>query len=71
VLTIAALSSLWYATREEPGPQVPAHGGRYLEAVVGSPLRVNPLYTAFNDVDKDLAALVFSGLTRLDSDGTV
>ena len=71
VLTIAALSSLWYATREEPGPQVPAHGGRYLEAVVGSPLRVNPLYTAFNDVDKDLAALVFSGLTRLGPDGTV
>jgi peptide/nickel transport system substrate-binding protein len=71
VLAIAALSALWYATREEPGPQVPAHGGRYLEAIVGSPLRVNPLYTAFNDVDKDLAALVFSGLTRLGPDGTV
>jgi len=71
VLAIAALSALWHAIREEPGPQVPAHGGRYLEAVVGSPLRVNPLYTAFNDVDKDLAALVFSGLTRLGPDGTV
>jgi len=71
VLAIVALSALWYATREGPGPQVPAHGGRYLEAVVGSPLRVNPLYTAFNDVDKDLATLVFSGLTRLGPDGTV
>lgn len=71
VLAIVALSALWYATREESGPQVPAHGGQYLEAVVGSPLRVNPLYTAFNDVDKDLASLVFSGLTRLGPDGTV
>jgi len=71
VLVIVALSALWYATREESGPQVPAHGGRYVEAVVGSPLRVNPLYTAFNDVDKDLATLVFSGLTRLGPDGTV
>jgi peptide/nickel transport system substrate-binding protein len=71
VLAIVALSALWYATREGSGPQVPAHGGRYLEAVVGSPLRVNPLYTAFNDVDKDLATLVFSGLTRLGPDGTV
>lgn len=71
VLAIVALSALWYATREGSGPQVPAHGGRYVEAVVGSPLRVNPLYTAFNDVDKDLATLVFSGLTRLGPDGTV
>ncbi|MCJ7509979.1 MAG: ABC transporter substrate-binding protein [Dehalococcoidia bacterium] len=71
VLAIAAASALRYATRGETGPQVPAHGGRYLEAVVGSPLRVNPLYAAFNDVDKDLAALVFSGLTRLGPDGTV
>jgi peptide/nickel transport system substrate-binding protein len=71
VLAIVGLSALWYATREGSGPQGPAHGGRYVEAVVGSPLRVNPLYTAFNDVDKDLAALVFSGLTRLGPDGTV
>jgi len=71
VLAIVGLSGLWYASREETGPQVPAHGGLYVEAVVGSPLRVNPLYTAFHDVDRDLATLVFSGLTRLGPDGTV
>jgi len=71
VLGIVALSALWYATRVGSGPEVPALGGRYLEAVVGSPLRVNPLYTAFNEADKDLATLVFSGLTRLGPDGTV
>ena len=71
VLAIVGLSALWYATREGAGPEGPAHGGRYVEAIVGSPLRVNPLYTAFNDVDKDLATLVFSGLTTLGPDGTV
>jgi peptide/nickel transport system substrate-binding protein len=71
VLVIVGLSALWYATREGSGPQEPAHGGRYVEAVVGTPLRVNPLYTAFNEVDRDLATLVFSGLTRLAPDGTV
>ncbi|UCH86105.1 MAG: hypothetical protein JSU97_06075 [Dehalococcoidia bacterium] len=71
VLAIVGLSALWYATREGSGPEGPAHGGRYVEAVVGSPLRVNPLYTAFNEVDRDLATLVFSGLTTLGPDGTV
>jgi peptide/nickel transport system substrate-binding protein len=71
VLGIVALSALWYATREGSEPQAAAPGGRYLEAVVGSPLRVNPLYAAFNDADRDLATLVFSGLTRLGPDGTV
>jgi peptide/nickel transport system substrate-binding protein len=71
VLAIVGLSALWYATREGSGQQGPAHGGRYVEAVVGSPLRVNPLYTAFNEVDRDLATLVFSGLARLAPDGTV
>jgi peptide/nickel transport system substrate-binding protein len=71
VLAIVGLSAVWYGIRGGSEPQVPAHGGAYVEAVVGSPMRVNPLYTAFNDVDKDLAALVFSGLTRLGPDGTV
>ncbi len=69
VLSILGLSALWYANREGTGAEVPAYGGRYVEAVVGSPGRVNPLYMAFNDVDRDLASLVFSGLTRIGPDG--
>jgi len=42
---------------------------RYTEAEVGSPSRVNPLYAYASDVDRDLASLVFSGLTRLDAEG--
>ena len=44
---------------------------RYVEAIVGSPARVNPLFATLNDTDRDLAALVFSGLTRLGPDGQV
>ena len=71
VLGILALSAFWYGRNEASGPRGPAHGGRYVEAVVGIPSHVNPLYATFNDVDKDLTALIFSGLTRLGPDGTV
>ena len=71
VLVILALSAFWYGHNQASGPRAPTHGGRYLEAVVGVPSNVNPLYAAFNDVDKDLTALIFSGLTRLGPDGTV
>ena len=71
VLIILALSAFWYGRNEASGPRAPTHGGRYVEAVVGVPSNVNPLYATFNDVDKDLTALIFSGLTRLGPDGTV
>jgi peptide/nickel transport system substrate-binding protein len=44
---------------------------RYVEAIVGSPARVNPLFAPLNDTDRDLAALVFSGLTRLGPQGEI
>ncbi|MEO8456308.1 MAG: peptide ABC transporter substrate-binding protein [Chloroflexota bacterium] len=43
---------------------------KYTEAEVGQPSRVNPLFAYASDVDRDLASLVFSGLVRLDADGT-
>ncbi len=71
VLIILLLSAFWYGGNQEAGPRAPTHGGRYVEAVVGTPSHINPLYATFNDVDKDLTALIFSGLTRLGPDGTV
>ncbi len=44
---------------------------RYVEAVVGVPRAVNPLLSSLNEADRDLTALVFSGLTRLGSNGDV
>lgn len=52
-------------------PKRPEYGGSYVEGVAGSPMAVNPLLGQFNDVDKDLVALLFSGLTRLGEEGEV
>jgi peptide/nickel transport system substrate-binding protein len=45
-------------------------GSRYTEAVVGQPSKINPLFAYQNEADRDVASLVFSGLTRLATDGT-
>ncbi len=47
----------------------PAPGGTYVEGVVGSPQYVNPLLCQYNDVDRDLCSVVFSGLLRFDERG--
>lgn len=43
---------------------VPAIGGEYVEGLVGAPQFINPLYSSANDVDNDIARLVFSGLMK-------
>ncbi|MFA5076057.1 MAG: peptide ABC transporter substrate-binding protein [Patescibacteria group bacterium] len=43
---------------------VPAFGGEYSEGLVGSPRYINPILAQTNDVDMDLAAVIFSGLMR-------
>jgi len=48
--------------------KVPDVGGRYTEAVVGSPQLINPIFSSINDVDTDIVKLVFSGLMRYDKE---
>ncbi len=43
----------------------PGRGGTYVEGIAGSPRYLNPLLSGYNEVDRDICALVFSGLTRL------
>ena len=50
---------------------IPDRGGTYREGVAGSPRYVNPLLSTFNDVDRDLVALVFEGLTVADERGQI
>ena len=50
---------------------VPALGGEYREAVIGSPKYINPLYSSINDVDGDISELVFSSLFKRDKDGRI
>lgn len=51
--------------------EVPAPGGSYSEAISGSPQALNPLLAAFNDPDRDITSLLFTGLTRMEKDGSV
>lgn len=48
---------------------VPVREGVYTEALVGAPKHINPLYSVINDVDNDIAKLVFSSLFKRGKNG--
>ncbi len=48
---------------------VPAQGGVYREAMLGSPRYLNPIYAQHSDVDRDLTELLFSGLLKYNGKG--
>lgn len=50
---------------------VPDYGGIYIEGVAGNPRYINPLLSTYNDVDRDLVALLFNGLTFADERGQI
>lgn len=52
------------------GAAQPRLNDTYVEAMVGSPRLVNPLL-ASSETDRDLAYLLFSGLTRVDTQGAI
>lgn len=47
----------------------PISGGSYTEALVGSFMRLNPVFDHFNQPDRDINRLLFSSLVRFDSSG--
>ncbi|MFA5095077.1 MAG: peptide ABC transporter substrate-binding protein [Candidatus Paceibacterota bacterium] len=49
---------------------VPMKGGTITEGVIGIPRFINPVL-AFSDADQDLVSLIYSGLMRKNSDGTL
>ncbi|MDA0256361.1 MAG: ABC transporter substrate-binding protein, partial [Chloroflexi bacterium] len=64
---VAALAFGWYGlsgSADAPG------SSRYVEGIVGEPLRPSPLFARGHPPDEDLAALLFSGLVRIAGDGT-
>jgi peptide/nickel transport system substrate-binding protein len=50
---------------------VPSRGGTYVEGLAGTPQFINPLLCQTYEADRDLCALVFNGLTRMQHDGKV
>ncbi len=49
---------------------VPAKGGALTEGIIGSPRFINPVL-ATSDADRDLSALIFSGLLRASADNSL
>ena len=66
LLVIALLS---YATYTYTSQEAPARGGVYIEGVAGNPQYINPILSQYNEVDRDLSALIFNGLLKLDEHG--
>jgi len=47
------------------------YGGTLVEGIAGNPQSINPILCHSNSIDRDLCALVFSGLTRLNGKGEI
>lgn len=47
----------------------PTTGGVYVEGLIGSPGRFNPLLESYNPTDRDINRLLYSGLLRFDDRG--
>jgi peptide/nickel transport system substrate-binding protein len=48
---------------------IASEGGTYFEGVVGAPENINPLLCPLNEAERDVCALVFRGLTKLNEAG--
>ncbi len=59
------IGTAFYLKNFLPTPTV---GGEYVEGLIGAPQYVNPILSQTNDVDSDIARLVFSGLLKYDQD---
>lgn len=58
---------------EQPEPiemqQEAVQGGTYIEALIGKPQRFNPILDYYNDVDRAVNRLIYSGLLKYDDRG--
>jgi peptide/nickel transport system substrate-binding protein len=73
IIAVGAVALLLFGQRIDPvtttttGQQ--QSSGIYVEGLVGSPLRFNPLLDHYNQVDRDIDRLIYSQLIRFDSWG--
>jgi ABC-type transport system substrate-binding protein len=70
-LSIASIIFISNSLYLENTQIVPAGGGTYVEGVIGSPRNINPVYAQTNDVDRDLAELIYSGLMKYSERGEI
>ncbi len=60
-LTLISWGAIWFFKNFTV---VPASGGEYIEAMIGQPKYVNPIFASASDVDADLSSLIYSGLFK-------
>lgn len=70
LLVVFLISSLVILERANKSfmAEVPMKGGSLSEGIVGTPRFINPIL-AYSDADQDMISLVYSGLTRKNTDG--
>ncbi len=66
---VAALGLLWKIDKSL-AVEIPKDGGKLEEGIIGTPRFINPLL-AISDADRDLVALIYSGLLRADGKGSL
>jgi peptide/nickel transport system substrate-binding protein len=69
IFVLTGFFMLWQAS-DAYLVEVPIQGGTLSEGVVGNPRFINPVL-ALSEADKNLSALIYSGLVRLTPDGEV
>lgn len=67
---VAAVLSMLFRLNTQFLVEIPQFGGELREGVVGSPRFVNPVL-ALSETDQDLTSLLYSGLMRVSSDGSL
>ncbi len=77
ILVLLSLAVIALLLGRQPAPTAvesavtpaPASGGVYREALIGAPMRFNPLLSWENPVDRDVNRLIYSSLIRFDDHG--
>lgn len=65
LITSGVLSAVNYISRHTQ--LIPQAGGGYHEATIGQPRNINPILASANELDMDIARLVYSGLFRFNN----
>ncbi len=66
---VLIVTTLGYLALTRTTVLLPASGGTYIEGLAGRPQYLNPILSQYNDVDRDLCALIFNGLTDFNEKG--
>ncbi|HSB65908.1 MAG TPA: hypothetical protein VLD65_04970, partial [Anaerolineales bacterium] len=75
VIALAAITILLLSQKPDSLQPVdvpvvkPAEGGIYSEGLVGSFMRLNPVLDYFNEADRDVDRMLYSGMLRIDDRG--